>query len=953
MKRLLFVLAAATLVLFSSCRHEDFDLLKHPIHVQGGANLNLGAPVGTGEMTVDDLFKMISDPMIDSLIDSTQNVITLHYETSFSDTLGGSTISIGAKKAIGKTKLGSLPFGQNRVNRNWTPRRTANDRKWSPKISGRVNVAKTGKFTAKGGAYAAKDPSTPDNIFHFDTVMSKPLPLDMLNESNFFSNADFEIAEVGFDLKLDLQAICEEPGANYLNRYITVTVDSIKMFYYNDGQETQLHQSALDNQGAAIAGPYSPNGIGIAQQPMHIVIDSLNVAEIINAKPDSVKAQFRIQLDVARQLVKDVVSDEDTVGLYLVDINIDNLTFDDLSDFNEDEMMNRLENNLANKDTLDVINYLLGTHLNLDNPQTIFDFFHDKVDTSIHDTVDLLPLLGFDTVGYEQRTEEFYLNILANLGIIEDTTRLAIGAKVGMLNEAGDDFDSCRLIIIAMNHEIEDCHDTLGMIGVIEPNLITTDPSGETIYDTNYFIQWMTGRPDVTLDSTDALLDVAGIDTTQPDWENQLLLNIGIDTADPDFRNNIVDSLTGGHGTDDTVYFLNLALNNPVPPVHYPAATTEDTLALFNVFGMGSLVTEEGLLALFTPAELAAYATMTNSQKDAALHAKQSYVLDSVMPQIVDSVTGRVKTYLDSMMRDYAKNKLEPYLEDRVLDAISQRLQDSIIPRVEEFMETNITNYINDSIIPSFEQEVVDSIEHRVEGYVTHIMDSIVNDFVDSKVNAFTSLKDTITSIMDDVSKAKFAYNATVAVNIPFALSIGQLSQPMWMKLWDEGNAPVDIDAILNALPGFVQPGNEEDNSYIGESYFNMRMANGMPLEFSIKATLCKADSTDLITLIDNDTVKAAQLQLMDGWTDRWEAGDTTVSLVRATLNEEKLKKLKKSSLLRLDLSLTSNNKIVYVKRSDKLAFQAYIQANASARVDIPIINKPTGIIPASLHKIW
>ena len=53
-----FLVAAA---LVASCmRDEDWDLLKHPVHVTGQVDPNLGAPIGYGKLTVNDMISMLN-----------------------------------------------------------------------------------------------------------------------------------------------------------------------------------------------------------------------------------------------------------------------------------------------------------------------------------------------------------------------------------------------------------------------------------------------------------------------------------------------------------------------------------------------------------------------------------------------------------------------------------------------------------------------------------------------------------------------------------------------------------------------------------------------------------------------------------------------------------------------------------------------------------------------------
>ena len=205
------------------------------------------------------------------------------------------------------------------------------------------------------------------------------------------------------------------------------------------------------------------------------------------------------------------------------------------------------------------------------------------------------------------------------------------------------------------------------------------------------------------------------------------------------------------------------------------------------------------------------------------------------------------------------------------------------------------------------------------------------------RIENFTSLKDTLVGIMNDVSQSNYACNVTLAVNVPFEMKIGSLAYPMDVELWKDGQNPIDVDAILNKLPNFV-------DASLDDSYFNMKVANGMPLEFVVNAELLDANKLPLCNLIENDTIKAAQLVQDENNPTLYSAGDSTISVIRATMNQEKLKKIKDSKYVRMNLNLSTNNQFVYVRKTDKMAFRAYLQANANANVDITVPHTPLPI---------
>lgn len=1157
MKKLLFVLAATTLVFFSSCRHDDFELLRHKVHVQGGANVHLGTPVGTGEMSIDDLFNMINDTTINNMMDSTSNVITLHYETSMTDTVSGGNFNLGAKKAIGQMMVKNLPWGQNRVSRRWAPRRTNNDHKWTPRVSSRVNAAKTGQYNN------AKDGSTPDNIFSYSDTVSYAIDLNMLTNSSFFSDADFELNTVSLDFGMNLLAVCPEAARHYLDDYLTVTIDSLVIFYTDeDGIEHAFSHAPFDGSMAPnVFGHYSPTGVGITQQPIVLSYSNVNIAEIVNAKPTSMKARFRFTIDVARSMVLDVVArpDFDTTGLFLTGLDLNTVNLNDVSNMDTASLMNNVRDNLASVDTLWLINYLFNANIDTTNPQTVLDFLN--IDTGY-----VLNYLGIDTT--RPRT------VLYAAGFT-DTSDLALGVGAGLpVNATGDAFDTCELIKRALH--LHDCEDTNSLIAG------ATNDSGyhDGALDTNYFLRLLTGNPNLTTDSTVAILNWIGIDTSESNLGN-ILLDAGLDTSDheamiygatghhlitgedttyflqtilgndldsPEDTTALVELILGhtlqtendtnwliaqvtGHPYNDTNYYLQQITGNPTitqsdtnallsiatggaitstsdtngmiqEAVDCPSTsdtncilfkaighttsdtnailslatngtitstndtnsmlqaaighTTSDTNAILslatggaitsktdtcniikaatnnaitncndttqymNAFGIDTvgIVNSIDTTGMIDPAE---YVGMTPAQIQARKDQLYDHLRDSVenamKAQVEDSITGRVQNYVKNNVSDYiadtvsnyvkntvsdyitdtvqkyvdkkishyintsvtgyfdwriedyvtntvtdyitdtvtsyvtdtmesyftdriaeyVEDVLGDYLEDTITNALKQGIQDIIVPRITDYVLDTVTDYVTNKVLKAYRDTIYHYLEERVREYVYDVFVDTLHYVMNQRLENFTALKDTLLGIMDEVSEAKYACSATVAVNVPFEIKIGHLSYPLEVELWKDGGNALDVEAILNKLPNFV-------DASLDDSYFNMRVANGMPLEFVVSADLLDANKNVLCNLIPNDTIKSAQLTQVENNPTCWEASDTTISVIRATMDQDKLFKVKNSKYVRMNLTLSSNNKFVYVKRTDKMAFRAFLQANANAQVDLVVPHTPLPI---------
>jgi len=1040
MKKLLLAFGALMLVFFSSCRHEDFDLLRHPIHVQGGANIHLGTPIGSGEMSIDDLFDMINDSTINSLMDSTSNVITLQFETSIDTTISANGMNINFKKNVGGMTCKGLPWGQNKVNRSWKPQRRSNDHKWTPRRTGRVLAAENGAYTKAGkstNTYGDAKTGTPDNIYsHTDTV-SYTMDLDMLTESEFFADADFELNTVNLSYSMILQVECEDSVRHYLDDYITLTIDSLMIFYTTEDGIQEYPLAMAPN----VYGHDSWDGLGITQYPLTFADTTINIASIINEKPSQIRLRFRYTIDVARSMVLDVVArpEFDTTGFYLTGFDLNTVNLNEVSDMDTSVLMNNIRENLANIDTLATINYLFNSNIDTTDPQTILDFFN-------LDTAAVLEILEIDT--NQPRT------ILLAVGYT-DTSDIALGTAAGLpMSPDGTSFDTCELLVRAT--DIDDCTDTIGLIAAI------TNDSGvvNNHIDTNYFIGIITGNPNLTQDSILAILAWSGIDTSEANMPT-LLLEAGIDTSDHEglmdsifgrhlgegattadtnwfisqASNNTVNSITdtmgiinaatngqgititGSDTTINTDYFVNLAFpghtgHNPGDTNYFlqqitgnPTITTDSTEALLTAAGVSTdtadIATAAGIpgfttnppdtaqiaahfglpyysdptqidladygyttadLATMTPAEIldtanAIQERMRQRVADSIVVVVEAYVEDTVTSYIENALTDYIEQpvadameekmtdwfsntltpFLEDHVATYVEEKLTDYLEDEVVSAVSEGIQENIIPRIENYVIDEVTDYVTRKVIQAFQDTILNYLENRVYDYVYTRINDTINDYLTERIENFTSLKDTLESIMEKVQTSDFHCTASAAINLPFEMKINSLEYPLDLELWKNGQEPLDIDSILQSLPNFL-------NAELDDSYLNLQFANGMPLEFLVHATLLDENKIPTATLIDSDTIKAAQLVQSETDPTCWEAGDSTISVVRAMVNTEKLRQLRDAKYIRMGLTLSTNNRIVYVKRSDKLGFRAFLQANANANIDVPIIDNPNGL---------
>lgn len=82
-KKILFAtILLSVLGLTTSCiKENDFDALKHPIYIQGTFNPNLGLPIGSASLTIQDMLGMFKQTEAWVEINPTTSLVTVHYDT--------------------------------------------------------------------------------------------------------------------------------------------------------------------------------------------------------------------------------------------------------------------------------------------------------------------------------------------------------------------------------------------------------------------------------------------------------------------------------------------------------------------------------------------------------------------------------------------------------------------------------------------------------------------------------------------------------------------------------------------------------------------------------------------------------------------------------------------------------------------------------------------------------
>ena len=114
MKRfLLTALIAVTAASLASCiRSEEWELLRHPVHVQGTLDPNFGTPIAYGEVTINDVLHMFNGDYT-GLLDPEDDVLTINFEGEGSDSILASSLisKQGGQKGVFMASDTTISYG--------------------------------------------------------------------------------------------------------------------------------------------------------------------------------------------------------------------------------------------------------------------------------------------------------------------------------------------------------------------------------------------------------------------------------------------------------------------------------------------------------------------------------------------------------------------------------------------------------------------------------------------------------------------------------------------------------------------------------------------------------------------------------------------------------------------------------------------------------------------------
>lgn len=240
MKRYATIAAAFMLVLLSSCvRSEDIDLLRHPIHIQGEVDPYLGVPIAYGELTLNDLYDMLS-ANYSGYLDPNENTVTLKFDTSVVDVI----------HAAG----------------------------YDPS-DGSGNKVNTGKGSSKGF------------VDFIDTVKEYSVDITLFDDARLQSitPGNIEINHLWLSLDVVYQGHCVPSFEDVVRNHVRAVADSLVVKYV-DHNHVQHVFNGLP--------PIDPINIENVLDRRRITFDSVDLAPIINSMPRKITASFRFKFSV-------------------------------------------------------------------------------------------------------------------------------------------------------------------------------------------------------------------------------------------------------------------------------------------------------------------------------------------------------------------------------------------------------------------------------------------------------------------------------------------------------------------------------------------------------------------------------------------------------------------------------------------------------------------------------
>ncbi len=249
-KTLLFAALLALAGVFTSCiRDDDWEMLKHPIHVTGSINPYWGVPVAYGQLNMNDILTHFSGNY-QGYIDPNNDTITVVYNTNASNTIYAFSAFMKGTKAP----------------------------------------------TLKG------NPGAKAMLYTRDSVFVDTIDIDFFNDVNSLDSIN--IAHFMVDLKVSAKAIFRsETSANLVAPHVHAVFDSLEIWYdSHDDVHKKFDPADMNLDTVRVM-------VNDIREGFKLNFTTVDMADVANDMPKRIYARYHFKLNVSDSIISQNIAD--------------------------------------------------------------------------------------------------------------------------------------------------------------------------------------------------------------------------------------------------------------------------------------------------------------------------------------------------------------------------------------------------------------------------------------------------------------------------------------------------------------------------------------------------------------------------------------------------------------------------------------------------------------------
>ena len=184
-------------------------------------------------------------------------------------------------------------------------------------------------------------------------------------------------------------------------------------------------------------------------------------------------------------------------------------------------------------------------------------------------------------------------------------------------------------------------------------------------------------------------------------------------------------------------------------------------------------------------------------------------------------------------------------------------------------------------------------------------------------------------AILDSVRMSRLIYAADLTVNMPFSVQFNGLTYSFNIDLGD-GLSSVNLDSIMHSMAEGVDVN-------VDTARFRMVLDNGIPMAFTLSATMQDANGQDLFDIFRNKDIASANVVPSSSDPNRFQASTSVQSSIDAILHQNEIAKFYQARTMKVTLKTDTNGKHVTIKRDDFLRIKAFLMIRPTVDVNISI----------------